>query len=425
MLIIAVNWLSLPLIMDQKRKYSTLVLITDSFPFGGVTEPSFVLPEIDCLSSLFERVIIVPTTTYDSEDHYDLPENVEIDPIWIEHPDWRIKMRRGRFLLNPSFWHNIGGKPRRTDLTFAASAYAFAGVMGKWIKARSIDVGETLFYTFWFDFPTVGLALLSGKNGLHYISRAHWHDIYADRAPGLRLKAVEQSCGIFSAGEAGARYLRDEMPSLAGKIAVEHLGCTKAFPEVVTECHLSEEKSITFLSVARVVAQKRVDLNYKFLKALAIARPSTQIRWIHVGDGELMTQLRELVALDCPGNLTVDLRGRQDNQSVHRIYRDEKIDWSMLLSEGEGLPIMVCESLSYGVPVVATMVDGTDEIVDDDCGLLLPADPEPEEFVRGILPYIESDFRMKSLRDEALRKWGESFDARVLRPLFAEKIMQL
>lgn len=409
--------------MTQKPKYDTLVLITDAFPTGGATEPSFVLPELKLLSERFGRVIIVPTVDLGEDPaRFELPENVAVDRFWIDHPDWRHRWRRLRFALRPEVFR---GNPRLTDKTFAASACAYASALKRWIRRNGIDTGRTLFYTFWFDFPTAALGMLARKAGLRYMSRAHYHDIYADRAMLLRRQAIERSLGIFCAGEAGACHLRDEVQESADSIVVEHLGNTKLFPSRIASFHRRNERNLTFLSVSRVTGVKRVDLNYRFMRALAIARPATAIRWIHAGDGDLMESLRADVASDCPANLTVELRGRIDNEAVQRIYAEEPIDWTMLLSEGEGLPIAVCESLSYGVPVIATMVRGTDEIVNDDCGLPMPADPEPEEFVRGLLPYLDSDERTANLREGALRRWRESFDAAALRHSFVEKLQSL
>lgn len=409
--------------MTQIHKYDTLVLITDAFPTGGATEPSFVLPEIESLAAAFARVIIVPTIDLgESSGRYRLPANVTADMFWTRHPDWCRKWRRLRFALHPAV---IRGNRRMTDLTFASAACAFATVLRKWIRRNGIDTDRTLFYTFWFDFPTAALGMLAGRMRLHYVSRAHYHDIYADRAMLIRRQAVERSLGVFCAGEAGAAHLRDEVPESASRIVVDHLGSTKLFPSRVASSHMRNERDLTFLSVSRVTGVKRVDLNYRFMRALAIARPDTTVRWIHAGDGDLMESLRATVAADCPRNLSVDLRGRLDNEAVQRIYAEEPVDWSMLLSTGEGLPIAVCESLSYGVPVVATMVRGTDEIVDDDCGLPLASDPEPEEFVRGVLPYLDSDLRMSRLREGALRRWQQSFDASALRSKFVDKIRRL
>ena len=57
----------------------TLVLLTESYPFGGFTEPSFIRPEIEFLSKQFDKVIILP---YGSEGEMltdNFPSNVYVD----------------------------------------------------------------------------------------------------------------------------------------------------------------------------------------------------------------------------------------------------------------------------------------------------------------------------------------------------------
>ena len=53
-------------------------------------------------------------------------------------------------------------------------------------------------------------------------------------------------------------------------------------------------------------------------------------------------------------------------------------DIFVLPSHSEGLPTVVCEAMNCGVPVVATAVDGTPEIVrDGETGLLVPPGDAP------------------------------------------------
>ena len=57
----------------------------------------------------------------------------------------------------------------------------------------------------------------------------------------------------------------------------------------------------------------------------------------------------------------------------------------MLSSSSEGIPLTVLEALAGGVPVVATRVGGTPEIITDgETGILIPAG-EPEALAQAIL----------------------------------------
>lgn len=409
----------------SKRK--TLVLVTDTFPQPTATEPSFVAPELDALKCSFERVIIVPTTTAGNGCAADL-SGIEIEMGWATGADWKWRLRRARYLLLPSVWTDSRGDVSRGGLAFGVAARAFARFLKQMMRNRGLRWEDTLFYTFWFDFPTAALALLKTKiPEIKYVSRAHGHDMLTIRGGELRRKMLRQSERLFAASEAGAEYLREHFPAPGegDKAIAETLGCYKLMPDAVAARHVRADRSLTFLSVARVDSNKRVALNARLLKALAVARPDTTIRWIHVGDGPAMTDV--IAALDSkPANMTAEIRGAMTNEAVHRIYREEAIDWTMLLSEREGgRPVAVCESLAYGVPVVASDIPGLNEVVDDECGMLLPTDVTDEEFVRGIAPYLDSDFRSSAMREAALARWEERFDARKLRQTFVEQLSSI
>ncbi|MCM1293737.1 MAG: glycosyltransferase [Bacteroides sp.] len=411
--------------MERTCKYKTLVMVTDAYPFGGVTEKMFVEPELQFLSQTFQNVIIVPTIALGQSVASSLPDNVTISRWWVDSPDWRLKWFRARHLFSPKVWRGVRGHFNFSSLSYAVAAHAFSKELARWVHRENIETQSTLFYTFWFDFPASGLALICEQNKVNYISRAHLHDFYMDRARPLRRLTVERSQGVFVAGRKGADYLQALYPHCAAKIEQSRLGSRKSDRQIIASHHEKQDNALTFLSVARVTDVKRVDLNFRMLRALAVGRPSTNIKWIHVGDGPEMDALKTLVARDCLFNLTIDLRGALDNDDVHKIYATEKLDWFMLLSRREGLPVAVCEALSYGVPVVATDVEGSQEAVDDCCGLILASDPEPEEFVRGIVPYLDSDIRMNRLREGAFAKWETEFDSDKLRAAFVKKISHI
>lgn len=412
--------------MEKSHRYDTLVLVTDSFPFGGATEPSFVKPEIEALGLAFRRVVIMPTIAIGPRQDVRLPENVGISEFWLDYPEWKHRWLRAWRVFTPSVLRSVKDDVSYRGLTLSVASQAFSCAIVKWMKLQALDWNRTLFYTFWFDLATCGLALTARKYPVNFITRAHGrHDVYTQRVPALRQEAVSASLGVFAVGDAAAGHLRRTMPVMAGKIKRMYIGSAKVCPEGVSSPHGEGENCLTFLSLARVALEKRVELNYVLLRALAIARPSLMIKWIHVGDGDLMPSLKGRVAADCPENLTVELLGAMDNDSAQRIFMSEPIDWTMLLSTIEGLPIAACESLSYGVPVVATMIDGTDEALDDDCALLLAPDPRPEEFVRGILPYVDGRSRYLAMRQAALVRWQSLFDARKLRDEFVNMIAGL
>lgn len=410
--------------MSKRR---TLVLVTDTFPQSTATEPSFVTPELEALKKHFGRVIIVPTTTVGTDAPPAL-SGIETEMGWAEGADWRWRILRARYLMRPKVWIDSRGDLSRRGLAFGVAAHAFARFLKRMMKRRGLDWADTLFYTFWFDFPAAALALLKENNSdIRYVARAHGHDMLTTLGGNLRRKMLQHTERLFTASDAGAEYIRERFsaPGEGDKAMTETLGCEKFFLDVAAERHLRADRQWTFLSVARVDANKRVWLNARLMKSLAVARPDTTIRWIHVGDGPAMKDVTAALETK-PDNLKAELRGALTNEEVQTLYRDEKIDWTILLSLQEGgRPIAACESLAYGVPVVASDIPGLNEVVDDDCGMLLPTDVTDEEFVRGIAPYLDSDLRSAAMRESALTRWSERFDARKLRSEFVERLSSI
>ena len=397
-------------------------MITNSFPQWSATEPSFVEPELDALCRKFRRVIVVPVTLRGGGAVSPL-EGVETDTSWALGADWNSRMRRSRFLANPRLWLDARGDIRRRGIAFGAAARAFASFLRCMVAARGLSWENTLFYTFWFDFPAAAL----DHPEIRFVSRAHGHDMFTVLGGRLRHWMVREAEAVYAASQAGADYLERTFPEASAddKVRVSTLGCVKLYPEAVAARHKRADRRFSFLSVSRVDENKRVEMNARLLRALAVARPDTAIRWIHVGDGPSMGAVREAVK-DCPSNLEVELRGALPNGDVQRIYRDEAVDWFMLLSLHEGgRAVAACEALAYGVPVVATDVEALNEVVDDEYGLLLSPDSTDEEFVRGIAPYLDSDFRAEAMREAAFTRWNSDFNAVILRPAFVDMISHI
>lgn len=406
--------------MKQRRN---IVLITDRYPQATATEGSFVGPELDFLKDAFERVVIIPTTARDAGAP-EVIEGVETDMTWAVSADWCNRWRRLRFLISCPLWLDARGDLSRKGLAFGLAARAFAAYLPGMMERNRLKWDDTLFYTFWFDFPAAALSILRRRNReVRYISRAHGHDLYTHLGGRLREHMLRHADHLYTASEAGAEFIRSGYPEAAcGRVTTSVLGCRKPVVMAVSGRHTRSDRQWTFLSVSRVDGNKRVWLNARLLKALAVARPDTKIRWIHVGDGPSMSEVRS-EAMSGPENFYPEFRGELSNDDVHGIYRDEIIDWTMLLSRHEGgRPVAVCESLAYGVPVVATDVAGLNETIDDSCGLMVSTDVTDEEFVRGIAPYLDSDLRAAGLRTAAFDRWLADYDASKLRAGFVDRL---
>ncbi len=98
----------------------------------------------------------------------------------------------------------------------------------------------------------------------------------------------------------------------------------------------------------------------------------------------LQQQLQQL-----PANLTVHLTGAITNREVIGHYLHHPVDIFVNVSASEGLPVSIMEAISFNIPVIATNVGGTNEIVTSESGVLLDPHFSAQELANQIVRVYE------------------------------------
>ena len=121
--------------------------------------------------------------------------------------------------------------------------------------------------------------------------------------------------------------------------------------------------------LALTVANLRATKNYPGLidAARRVVDRGLPVRFVAAGQGPLEQEIRALHAASGLGDRFTLLGYRDDATGLIA-----GADLFVLASDHEGLPVTVMESLTLGVPVVATAVGGLGEIVDETNGILVP-----------------------------------------------------
>lgn len=127
----------------------------------------------------------------------------------------------------------------------------------------------------------------------------------------------------------------------------------------------------TIVCVGRLCPQKGQVLIPRALAIVAPRHPTARI--ILVGDGETRAEIMaEAAQLGVADRIT--FAGWASNAEVRGHIRAARA--LLLPSFAEGLPIVLMEAFALGRPVITTYIAGIPELVDRDCGWLVPAGDE-------------------------------------------------
>jgi glycosyltransferase involved in cell wall biosynthesis len=163
-------------------------------------------------------------------------------------------------------------------------------------------------------------------------------------------------------------------------------------------------------AVGRLTYQKAPE---DFVAAVrAVGRPGVTGVWI--GDGELADRVRRMAARQ-PVVPVVLAGERADVPALLPAF-----DVFLLPSRYEGLPTVVVEAMACGIPVVATAVNATsDVVVPGETGLLVP--PGRPDLMANAVKYLLDQPQVAQRMAEAARNWiGHRFEIDAIRSVLME-----
>ena len=398
---------------------AVLLYLTDRWPYHP--GESFLTQEIRDLAPHFEKIMLLPL----SEDVDELkemrgvPDNVEVltelrNKIWDKWGRMGSFSRLTSGLAKPiiSIKESLRTKPfsPRDVIGEAAQVRLICNFIGKNIDLTNVDACAS----FWLNRGAFVCAELKRRNPhLVAFARGHGGDIYSERRGmknfPLQHTAMKQLDRILPDSSAGVDYLQTKFPSMANKIIVGRLGVDDS--DGVTG---SSDGVLRLLSVSSLLPVKRVHLI-----ARALGYVKRKIIWTHLGGGDCLFDVEnELTKLN--DNVEVNLLGQLPHDDVIEYYANNDIDLFINVSSSEGLPVSIMEAFANGIPVIATKVGGSPEIVSEDCGYLLKEDFLPNE-----LANILDNYNLESneMRDCALNKQRSEYSSVKNQAKFANDII--
>ncbi len=396
----------------------TLILICNHFPYGyGET---FLANEFSYLNTGFDNLIVL-SRTQDTVKTRNLPSNVKLlrlSPrssllrklkiILLLIREWRevyAMLKREREVVKNIYSRPVTTFIKRKMLHDLSKAFDIRD----YIEHVVIPIAgrDAVIYSYWQDASALAATLLKGRNLCSkVVSRAHRGDLYFYANNGSYLsfreymsKHIDQ---LFFISDDGLRYQSNLLKKVYPSFMVSRLG-TEKLSELYPK--KKNDKSL-IVSCSNIIAVKRIHL---IIEALSCIKEK-ELHWIHFGDGTLGEPVRALAEeklCDKP-HITYEFKGNVKNELVHEFYAENNVDMFINVSESEGIPVSIMEAMSYGIPVIATNVGGTGEIVDSTCGCLM------EESIDGIhlAEKIVDELSQEGKGQRAFEKWQRNYSAK-------------
>jgi glycosyltransferase involved in cell wall biosynthesis len=400
----------------------TLLLFTGEFPYGKKGEP-FLEDEIFYLSKDFQQIYIFPRIK--SSVIRPVPGNVIIIDLLVCEPK-RLRNQplgtiiKGFVAVLAEVWNS---KQKawsyfvhlRHFLFIWADAYDLKEKLEAWLMQNKAS--NTLLYTYWSDTSLLACNILHQKfPKLKIITRVHGFDLYEERNIGevvpFQAKKYSRVEQIYCISKHGKRYLENRLSiEQRQKLKVAYLGIKAPLSESIPR-----SSTPLIVSCARMEPFKRIGMIPDVLQLI-----NKPLKWVHIGDGPEFERVKEKIK-SLPDYIQVTLMGQTTNSQVHSFYQNNPASLLLSLSTSEGLPVSMMEAISYGIPIVATGINGIPEIVTDKTGILLKPDESIENIAHKITHVILTN---PFNRSEIVDFYRKHFNAETNYANFAKEISNL
>ena len=232
---------------------------------------------------------------------------------------------------------------------------------------------------------------------------ANAHNTFTDKKKLTQL--AYRSTKVIAVGEMVKKNLTEYFGIPKEKICVIH-NAVKPFDgnivPVEALCQEHTKGNVLIGNIGRLSEQK--GMSYFIEAAEIAAKAHPEARFIIVGDGEESEQLHAQVKAKGLQNKVLFLGYRNDIQNVM-----SQLDFVVLSSLWEGLPLTPIEAYSVGKTVVGTAVDGTTEIIRDGIDGYLIEPRNPMQLAEKMNELIENPEMRESMGIQAMKRYQDEF----------------
>lgn len=265
------------------------------------------------------------------------------------------------------------------------------------------DVGR--LHAHFLHTPASVVRYAAGLRGMAWTGSAHAKDIWTTPEWELREKLAScewlVTCTATNCAHLSALAPQGRVELVYHGLDLSRFASSPVAHRAVTAC--SAEERVTLLSVGRLVEKKGTDV---LLDALAKLPRTLFWRLVHVGGGPLRKEMMQRAeALGIADR--VEWRGAMTQSELIKEYREADLFVlaSRIAGDGDrdGLPNVLMEAQTQGLPCVATRVSAIHELIEHEVtGLLVP--PEAPEPLAAAIEALMTDPALRSRLGEAGRQ---------------------
>jgi glycosyltransferase involved in cell wall biosynthesis len=401
----------------------SVLIFTDNYPYGRA-EP-FLKTELEYFAHSFENIAVFPLEKGQNMEKREVPEKVEIiSPVFRRIKNKKELLMKGVF--NSSFLTTLLKEGIRSRVWKSWPRFRIWFTHLLLIRSLSAEIRNRdliqyfnrfdILYFYWGLRWSQIIPFLPEELKPKIITRFHGSDLYEHTNHGYipwrhqQLERINYAVAISGKGE---EYIEDMYPFMKGKTLLSRIGTLDygLNPR-------SSSDAFRIISCSNINAVKRVEL---IVQALGNIRSS--IEWIHFGDGPLKNKVERLASTLSP-NIKWKLAGALSHDELMHYYQNSPVDLFLNVSSSEGVPVSVMEAMSFGIPVIATDVGGTCEIVSEKTGLIIDKDFSPALLAKKIEEMAgRSDLEI--IRRSARAEWENKSMAKNIYPEFITRLLSV
>lgn len=398
------------------EKSAVVYLFTGKYPYG-LTIEGYLDLELKYLSKRFDKIVIVPTRGEDIIRA--VPDNCEVHkPIFPPKVLFLLKglfcCRSFRFVWGDFFKNKAFLNRKRFEVWLRGFLVTNNLLNSRAVKKieKGLKSNDVCYY-YWGKWSNVLSYFWQGK--CHHVSRFHggwdlWEEDYDNYAP-FRDKIAASLDQAFFISKLGYNFFNKHYK--VRKTSIASLG-TADFG-----CKTNRNDGVVrVMSCSSIYPIKRVPLIYEAVHHYANTNEGSRVEWMHIGGGEGYESIKQLTSKNELSNLKIVLPGQTKHDKVLEYYKEFNPDVYINLSTTEGVPVAIMEAVSFNVPIVATNVGSTSEVVTDETGVLVSPNPTMEEVAGAIANVVNCNLSPREF-------WLKNYNAETNYGKFAEALYEL